>query len=130
MSTATIEPPSAIRGTKSSRFKRIVISERNYLALKKLGYAGDSFNDVISKLLRIERSYQETKKQQEEEQQGRGGDNNSNSGSEFLFPPTSAGIFGEKQNKKQLDEFVRLLRGKRRGKCSMDNQTIKQENNR
>jgi hypothetical protein len=47
------------------KLKRIVISQHNYLALKKLGYAGDSFNDVISKLLRIERSYQEMKKQQQ-----------------------------------------------------------------
>jgi predicted CopG family antitoxin len=54
---------------KRSKFKRIVISERNYLALKRLGYAGDSFNDVISKLLRIERSYQEMKKQQEQQNQ-------------------------------------------------------------
>jgi predicted CopG family antitoxin len=118
------------RGRRGSRFKRIVISERNYLALKKLGYAGDSFNDVISKLLRIERSYQEMKKQQEEQQEG-ADDNSSNSGSEFLFPPTSTGIFSEKQNKKQLDEIVRLLRGKKRGKCSMDNhQTSQQESNR
>jgi hypothetical protein len=28
-------------------------------SLMGLGYAGDSFNDVISKLLRIQRSYQE-----------------------------------------------------------------------
>jgi hypothetical protein len=34
-----------------------------------LGHAGDSFNDVISKLLRIERSYKEMKKQQEEQQE-------------------------------------------------------------
>jgi predicted CopG family antitoxin len=52
-----------------SKLKRIVISEHNYLALKRLGYAGDSFNDVISKLLRIERSYQEMKKQQEQQNQ-------------------------------------------------------------
>ena len=44
------------------KLKRIVVSERNYLALKMLGHAGDSFNDVISKLLRIERSYKEMKK--------------------------------------------------------------------
>jgi predicted CopG family antitoxin len=54
---------------KRLKLKRIVISERNYLALKMLGHAGDSFNDVISKLLRIERSYKEMKKQQEEQQE-------------------------------------------------------------
>ena len=31
---------------KRLRLKRIVVSEHNYLALKKLGYAGDSFNDM------------------------------------------------------------------------------------
>src|SRR5215216_2093861 len=130
MSTVVIESSGTRGRRRSSRFKRIVISERNYLALKKLGYAGDSFNDVISKLLRIEGIYQEMKKQQEEQQQESDDDNSSNSGSEFLFPPTSARIFGEKQNKKQLDEFVRLLRGKRRGKCSVDNQTSQRESNR
>lgn len=49
---------------KKLKLKRIVISEHNYLALKMLGHAGDSFNDVISKLLRIERSHKEMKKQQ------------------------------------------------------------------
>ena len=33
---------------KRSKLKRIVVSERNYLALKELGRAGDSFNDVVS----------------------------------------------------------------------------------
>jgi hypothetical protein len=31
--------------------RTIVISEHNYAALKGLGKAGDSFNDVIAKLL-------------------------------------------------------------------------------
>jgi len=31
--------------------KHITVDERNYLALKRLGSAGDSFNDVISRLL-------------------------------------------------------------------------------
>jgi predicted CopG family antitoxin len=54
---------------KRLKLKRIVISEHNYLALKKVGYAGDSFNDVVSKLLRVYRIYQEEKKKQKEEQQ-------------------------------------------------------------
>lgn len=49
------------------KLKRIVVSEQNYVSLKRLGHAGDSFNDVISKLLRIERSYQEMKQQQKEQ---------------------------------------------------------------
>jgi hypothetical protein len=99
-----ITESSAIReGRKRSRFKRIVVSEHNYLALKMLGHAGDSFNDVISKLLRIERSYKEMKKQQQEEEQHESSDDNSsNSGSEFLFPPTSTDIFGEEQNKRSI----------------------------
>jgi predicted CopG family antitoxin len=129
VSTVITESSQTTSKGMRSKLKRIVISEHNYLALKMLGHAGDSFNDVISKLLRIERSYQEMKKQQEEQQES-ADDNSSNSGSEFLFPPTSARIFGEKQNKKQLDEFVRLLRGKRRGKCSVDNQTSQRESNR
>lgn len=32
--------------------KQIAIDERNYFALKNLGKAGDSFNDVITKLLK------------------------------------------------------------------------------
>jgi predicted CopG family antitoxin len=35
----------------SYKLKTIAISECNYSALKSLGKAGDSFNDVISKLL-------------------------------------------------------------------------------
>lgn len=31
--------------------KRIAVSEQNYRKMQKLGYAGDSFNDVISMLL-------------------------------------------------------------------------------
>jgi predicted CopG family antitoxin len=32
--------------------KHITIDEGNYLTLKRMGNAGDSFNDVISKLLK------------------------------------------------------------------------------
>ena len=32
--------------------KNIAISERNYMTLKNLGKAGDSFNDVICKLIK------------------------------------------------------------------------------
>jgi predicted CopG family antitoxin len=53
---ATVVTTTASEKRKRSRLKRIVVSEQNYLALKRQGYAGDSFNDVISKLLRIEKS--------------------------------------------------------------------------
>ncbi|MDQ3968818.1 MAG: antitoxin VapB family protein [Thermoproteota archaeon] len=32
--------------------RHITVDERNYLTLKRLGNAGDSFNDVISRLLK------------------------------------------------------------------------------
>jgi predicted CopG family antitoxin len=32
--------------------KQIAVDERNYFALKELGKAGDSFNDVITGLLK------------------------------------------------------------------------------
>jgi predicted CopG family antitoxin len=33
------------------RYKNICISENNYRTLKEMGHAGDSFNDVLTKLL-------------------------------------------------------------------------------
>jgi predicted CopG family antitoxin len=103
---------SGTRGTRSSRFKRIVISERNYLALKMLGHAGDSFNDVISKLLRIERSYQEMKKQHKQESLSDNSSNNSDNNG-FLFPQSPTEIFN-KQNRQQLDELIRSLQNRSR----------------
>jgi predicted CopG family antitoxin len=37
--------------TTNSKFKRIVIRENIYQQLKDLGRAGDSFNDVLTKIL-------------------------------------------------------------------------------
>jgi len=37
------------------KLKHIVVSEENFQALKKLGLAGDSFNDVITKLVSQEK---------------------------------------------------------------------------
>jgi predicted CopG family antitoxin len=54
---------------KRLKLKRIVVSEHNYLALKKVGYAGDSFNDVVSRLLQVYRAYKEKKQQEEEQRQ-------------------------------------------------------------
>jgi len=127
VSTVTIEALSTITGGKRSKFKRIVISERNYLALKRLGYAGDSFNHVVSKFLRIERSYQEMKKQQEQQQEHQQ-ESSDNSSSRLLSLLSPSPKF-EEQNKQQIAQLVQLLRGKRRGKCSMDNQTNEQESN-
>ena len=88
-----------------SKLKRIVISEHNYLALKRLGYAGDSFNDVISKLLRIERSYQEMKKQQQQEQQKSDDENNNASSIGPPFPGSLSELF-EEHDKQQLHDLL------------------------
>jgi predicted CopG family antitoxin len=93
---------------KRLKLKRIVVSERNYIALKMLGHAGDSFNDVISKLLRIERSHKEMKKQQEEQQHQQ---ENSDDSSGLPFIPIPSAAFKE-QNEQQIDELVQLLRGR------------------
>ncbi|HZD83792.1 MAG TPA: hypothetical protein VE076_13035 [Nitrososphaeraceae archaeon] len=45
---------------KSKNLKQIAVSNQNYDALKSLGKAGDSFNDVIEKVLKqIQSSSQE-----------------------------------------------------------------------
>src|SRR5215212_5947817 len=51
------------------KLKRIVISEHNYLALKRLGQAGDSFNDVINHLLRIERNHRQQRDEKKRQEQ-------------------------------------------------------------
>jgi predicted CopG family antitoxin len=121
---ATAVTTASAERRKRLRLKRIVISEHNYFALKRLGYAGDSFNDVISKLLRIERSYQEMKKQQEEQHQ----QENSGNGSGLASNPIPSTAF-EEQNKQQVAELVQLLRRKRRESIGRNDQRIKQESN-
>jgi predicted CopG family antitoxin len=39
-------------GMSVKTLKHITVDERNYLTLKRMGNAGDSFNDVISRLLK------------------------------------------------------------------------------
>ena len=103
---------TAAERRKRLKLKRIVISERNYFALKELGHAGDSFNDVISKLLRIEKSYQEMKKHQEQESISDNSSNNSGNDG-LLFPQSPAEIFNE-HNRQQLDELIRSLQNRSR----------------
>jgi len=43
---------SVTKGMSVKTLRHITVDERNYLALKRLGSAGDSFNDVISRLLK------------------------------------------------------------------------------
>jgi hypothetical protein len=86
---------------KRLKLKHIVASEQNYLALKKLGHARDSFNDGMSKLLRIHRNCQE-KQQQLQGQQESDDDNSSNSSnSGLLFPPSFSEMLDE-QNRQQM----------------------------
>jgi hypothetical protein len=42
--------------------KMIAVSQENYLALKRLGSAGDSFNDVISEILKEQKLPQASQK--------------------------------------------------------------------
>ena len=37
---------------QTNRLKQIAISQENYVLLKKLGTTGDSFNDVVTEVLR------------------------------------------------------------------------------
>jgi hypothetical protein len=39
-------------GMSVKTLKHIAVDEQNYLILKRMGNAGDSFNDVISRLLK------------------------------------------------------------------------------
>jgi predicted CopG family antitoxin len=36
----------------NAKLKQIAVSKQNYILLKSLGQAGDSFNDVVSQLLK------------------------------------------------------------------------------
>ena len=120
--SAVVTTASAER-RKRLRLKRIVISERNYIALKTLGHAGDSFNDVISKLLRIERSYQEMKKQQELQQQQESNDEySSTSSGELPFPENRSELFDEHYRQQLAD-----LLGLRIRNSSSSSQSIKDE---
>lgn len=43
---------TVITGVSVKTLKHITVDEQNYLTLKRLGSAGDSFNDVVSRLLK------------------------------------------------------------------------------
>jgi predicted CopG family antitoxin len=90
---------------KRLKLKRIVISEHNYLALKKVGYAGDSFNDVVSRLLQVYRAYQEKKQREEEQQKQQENDFEkyitNNDG--LPFPSSLLELFGEHDSQQLAD---------------------------
>ena len=89
------------------KLKRIVISEHNYLALKKVGYAGDSFNDVVSRLLLVYRAYKEEKKQQDEQQRRQKNDDEEyNSNNDRLPFPDN---FSELLDEHDIQQLADLL---------------------
>jgi predicted CopG family antitoxin len=52
---------SKTKTLKEKGLKLISVSDSNYFKLKKLGLAGDSFNDVITKILSREESSEKFK---------------------------------------------------------------------
>jgi hypothetical protein len=74
-------------------------------SLMGLGYAGDSFNDVISKLRRIQRSYQEKQQQPQMQQQESDDENNSTNSSGLPFPGSLSELFNE-QDSQQLADLL------------------------
>ena len=105
---------------KRLKLKRVVVSEHNYLALKRLGQAGDSFNDVISKLLRIHRNHQEKQQQLQRQQQQESDDENNSTSSRLPFHGSPFELFDEHDRQQLVD-----LLGLRRRNSSRNNQTIK-----
>jgi predicted CopG family antitoxin len=106
---AVVSTTAASERRKRLRLKRIVISEHNYLALKRLGQAGDSFNDVVSRLLQVYRIYQKKKKLQEKQQQEQENDNEKyiTNNNRLPFPGSPSELFGE-HDRQQLADLLGL----------------------
>lgn len=97
---------TAAERRKRLKLKRIDVSEHNHLALKELGHAGDSFNDVVSKLLRIYRNYQEKQQHLQRQQQQEGDEEyNSNSSVGLSFPGSISELLDE-HDRQQLADLV------------------------
>lgn len=85
-----------------------LILSTNYLALKRLGQAGDSFNDVISNLLRIQRNHQQEKeKKWQEQQQQKSGYDDDNSINKVINDLYPSSFFDEalEHHRQQTDEL-------------------------
>jgi hypothetical protein len=100
---ATMMTIASQRRRRRSRLKRIVVSEKNYIALKMLRHAGDSFNDVITKLLRIEKDHQKKQRQELQQQQSEHDNSSSSSNSELSFPGSLSELFDERQRQQLAD---------------------------
>src|SRR5215204_2366897 len=79
-----------------------LIRFRSNKSLMGLGHAGNSFNDVISKLLRIQRSYQE-KQQQPQMQQQESDDKNSTSNVGLPVSGSLSELFNERDSQQLAD---------------------------
>lgn len=42
---------NSMKNHQAQKLKNIAVSESNYFALQRLGFAGESYNDVITRLL-------------------------------------------------------------------------------
>jgi predicted CopG family antitoxin len=116
-------PSSSAERRKRLRLKRIVVSEHNYLALKRLGQAGDSFNDVISKLFRIHSIYQAKRQQNVQRQQYNINDQaNAVIRSELPFGVTTSEMFDEHE-RQHVPSIMQSMIG------STNNQRNRQESN-
>lgn len=94
--------------------KRIVVSQHNYEQLKRLGQAGDSFNDVITNLLLIQRNYQKEKEKKRQQVQRQGNNNNEDNDSNIsnvineLYPQNFIEEAVEQQ-RQEMDEIFRAI---------------------
>lgn len=123
--TSTMTPSERRRAYK---LKRIVISEHNYLTLKRLGQAGDSFNDVIKNLLRIERNHRQEKEekkwqeQQQLQQQQQKSRYNTDSSTRDVNNELNSSFIDEamEKHRQQMDELFRTIEEKQKQKRQQD----------
>ncbi len=94
---------------KRLKLKRIVISEHNYLALKELGYTGDSFNDILSRLLQVYRAYKENQREEQQQQQENDYDEYITNNDGLPFPSSLSELFGE-HDRQQLADLLERRR--------------------
>jgi predicted CopG family antitoxin len=108
--------------------RRIVVSEDNYLELKKLGQAGDSFNEVISYLLRMQGNYQQEKEENERQDQKRLRQQQQQQKSRYDIDSSMSDIINElsspsfiekealEKHRQEMDELFRTIEEKQENK--------------
>lgn len=119
---------------RAYRLRRIVVSQHNYLALKRLGQAGDSFNDVINNLLRLERNHRQEnereKKLQEQhqlQQQQQKSRYDTDSSMSDVINELDSSFIDEAMEKhgQQMDELFRTIEEKQEQKRQQDQSSNK-----